>query len=123
MSHATDLLENYRKFIGLPWLPGQAAQQRSVFLVYNPQEELKVRLLLGDFESATKAAGHSWAFADADDWFAEWMSEQEYKDAYFEEPDLFSDEQLEPFADSVADRVVKAAATHSPGGGERRTTQ
>ena len=109
MSHASDLLDNYRKFISLPWLPGQAAQQRSIFLVYNPPEELKVRLLLGDFESATKASGHGWALAEADDWFAEWMSAQEYKEAYFEEPDLFSEEQLEPFADYVADRIVETA--------------
>ena len=109
MSHVSNLLDNYRKFISLPWIPGLAAQQRSIFLVYDPSEELKVRLALGDFESATNASGHGWASAETDDWFADWMSAQEYKEAYFEEPDLFSEEQLEPFVQYVADRIIETA--------------
>ena len=117
MSHVSNLLDNYRKFISLPWIPGLAAQQRSIFLVYDPSEELKVRLALGDFESATNASGHGWASTETDDWFADWMSAQEYKEAYFEEPDLFSEEQLEPFVQYVADRIIETAGpvTDDPG--------
>ena len=58
MSHISELAERYTRHIGLEWLKGQAPAQRVIFLVYDAPDELKVRLALPEFESATKAAGH-----------------------------------------------------------------
>lgn len=109
MSRASDLAEKYHKFIDLPWLTGLAAPQRVIFLSYEPAEELKVRLLHPTFESVTKAAGHGWQLVDLEFLFAKWMSEEEYKESYFESPELLSDDQLEPFVSYAADYIVSSA--------------
>lgn len=113
MSHASDLVDKYATQIGLPWLASLAPPQRVVFLAYSPAEELKVRLLLDSFEAATQAAGHGWKLVDVENCFAKWMAAQEYKEAYFSSPELFSDDQLEPLGAHCADWIVAEAGPHA----------
>lgn len=111
MSHTAELTEKYGRFIGLEWLKSQAPAQRVIFLVYEAAEELKVRLFMDDFEAVTKAAKHSWKLIDIEGVFARWMAEQEYKDAYFESPEDFTEDQLEPFVEYVASYIVAEAGS------------
>lgn len=117
MSHISELAEKYARHIGLEWLKGQAPAQRVIFLVYDAPDELKARLALADFESSTKATGHGWTLVDVENDFAEWMSSQEYAEAYFESPEDFTADQLDPLADYVAGHIVSeaGAAAKDPG--------
>ncbi len=47
-----------------------------------------LRARIGEFEQATRGAGHGWTLVDSTSWFAEWMARDEYRDAYFEDPSL-----------------------------------
>ena len=88
MSNKIDkLLEQYQKFIRLPWADNLAAEQRVAFIVYDAADERRLGNKIGDFEEATTNAGHEWAHCDLENAFPQWMSENDYKESYFEDPD------------------------------------
>lgn len=58
--------------------------------VYPPEHERRLRLHVPDFEVATKEADHSWALIDITTSFERWMADHEYRDEYFESPDLLA---------------------------------
>jgi hypothetical protein len=88
MSYVDDLLAAYRKFAGLPWQRNLAPPQRVWMAIYPPTDERRLRLHLQAFEVATKEAGHSWSLVDITTSFERWMASHEYRDSYFEAPDL-----------------------------------
>ena len=90
MSFAKRLLLAYSNFIGTPWGDQLAPSQRVIFCVYDPAEELKVRAAIGEFDLATKQAGHGWSLFDLTDTFADWLSQQPHSERYFAKPDFLS---------------------------------
>ena len=84
------LLQRYERFITPPWPEGLAGPQRVIFAVYDPRDERRLRMRLGEFEIATKRAGRRWLACDLTDAFPKWMASHKYRDAYFEEPDNLS---------------------------------
>jgi hypothetical protein len=85
-SRLNKLVRNYAHHIGLPWQAGLADEQRVLFAVYNKEEELKLRARTEEFRVASEAAGHAWLLLDITNAFAEWMAAEEYRDAYFTDP-------------------------------------
>jgi len=55
--------------------------------VYPPELERRVRARLPDFEIATRESGHQWLLHDATAAFSGWLAGQEYRDAYYADPD------------------------------------
>ncbi|MBK5942673.1 BREX protein BrxB domain-containing protein [Halorhodospira halophila] len=90
MSKTQRLIQSYRSFIELPWRDDTAAVQRVMFCVYPEQEELRLRAKIGEFELATREAGHGWAEFDLTDTFPQWMASQRHKEKYFRSPHLLS---------------------------------
>ncbi len=88
MSYVEDLLEEYRTFVALPWQQNLAPDQRVWMAVYPPEHERRIRLHFPDFGVATTHGGHSWAAIDVTTSFERWMASHEYREAYFESPDL-----------------------------------
>jgi hypothetical protein len=88
VSYVDDLLAAYRKFVALPWQRDLAAAQQVWMAVYPPEHERRVRLHLTGFEVATKEAGHTWGLIDITTAFEDWMANHEYREQYFESPDL-----------------------------------
>jgi hypothetical protein len=84
------LVESYGRFISVPWRDDTAAQQRVIFCVYDPKDELYLRAKVDEFEIATRQADHEWALFDLTDTFADWLSAQKYAESYFRKPDLLS---------------------------------
>ena len=107
MSEIDDLLERYERYVKLPWDRKLAGAQRVWFARYDPAQERRLRLRIGEFEAATTHAGHMWHLVDITDAFAEWMANHEYKDAYFEQPKDM-ELALADFSDAVAERVRQA---------------
>lgn len=101
------LLAEYRNQLWLPWSRTIAGPQRVWMVVYDPELERRLRLRLEEFAIETREAGRRWALVDLTTAFAEWLAANEYRDAYFNEPELLSG-ALGGFADSLADRVAAA---------------
>ena len=90
VSYVDELLDAYRSFVSLPWQENLAPAQRVWMAVYPPEYERRLRLHLPDFEVATKEASHRWALIDITTSFERWMAEHQYRDEYFESPDLLA---------------------------------
>lgn len=87
MGKIEDLAAAYERPICIPWQRTVAGAQRVVMVVYDKELERTLRARLAEFQQRTEAAGHSWHVHDFTTSFAEWMAEQEYREAYFEEPE------------------------------------
>jgi hypothetical protein len=96
------LIAAYSRFVQLPWDRSVSGSERVWLAIYPPREERRLRARIGEFEIATKAAGHGWTEFDLKDEFAAWMAKQEYREAYFEDP-----EALEPLLDSFGDELTE----------------
>ena len=90
MSKIKRLLAAYSKFINIPWRDAAAPAQRVIFCVYNGSDESRLRAKIGEFELATREAGHEWHLFDLTDSFAEWMSGQRYAASYYKQPHLLA---------------------------------
>lgn len=87
MSRIDDLAALYGRHIGLPWQRTVAGAQRVIMVVYEKELERSLRARKGEFEQRTRAAGHGWKEFDCTRLFADWMARDEYREAYFENPD------------------------------------
>lgn len=77
-------------------------------VVYKKERERDLRARIEEFEQATRDEGHGWVQADATRWFAEWMGSHEYRDAYFEEPELLEGALQSDFREFAAERLKDA---------------
>lgn len=111
MSYIDDLLDAYRKFVALPWQTNLAPPQRVWMAVYPPEHERRLRLHIPDFEVATKEAGHPWACIDITTSFERWMANHQYRDTYFESPELL-ETALPAFLDQLIVEVGDQLAQH-----------
>ncbi len=106
MSEIEELKRIYEAQVRARWDPSLAGLQKTWFAIYNPSQERRLRLHLSDFESATKNAGHGWKLIDLTDTFAKWMASQEYRESYFQQPDLL-DLALSDFTEYVVRLVFE----------------
>ena len=106
MSEIEVLLSRYVRYVRLPWDHKLAGAQKVWFARYDPGQERRLRLRIGEFQTATINAGHTWRLVDITDAFAEWMTNHEYKGEYFEQPEDM-ELALVDFADAVAEQVRK----------------
>lgn len=101
------LIKNYARFASLPWERNLSGAQKVWFIVYDPIDERRIRARLGEFELETRKADHRWKVLDLTQIFASWMSSQEYRDSYFETPDLL-DMALEDLKMEAANTIRSA---------------
>ncbi|SEM42615.1 protein of unknown function [Butyrivibrio sp. ob235] len=109
MSRIQTLVNNYQKFIDLPWRD-VSSEQRIIFCVYEPTEEMTLRYNIPAFKLATEDTGHRWMEYDLTTCFEDWMGKQKYAEAYFAEPEKllqmprkFEDYIEESFKEKTAD--------------------
>ncbi|TVL98971.1 MAG: DUF1788 domain-containing protein [Candidatus Brocadia sp. WS118] len=88
------LIEAYIKVVNEPWSSALSGQERIWFLVYDPAEQRKIDLHLGEFETATIRAKKKWRSMTLKHCFPSWMAHHEYKEDYFTSPEYIVD-QLE----------------------------
>lgn len=112
MSYVDDLLDAYAKFIALPWQQNLAAPQRVWMAVYPPEHERRLRRQLLAFETATVKAKHGWGKIDITTSFEVWMANHEYRDAYFEDPELL-ETALPAFLDHLVGGVRRQLVNYS----------
>ncbi len=105
----SSLLKNYESHISLPWSKMISPEERSVFVIYKPEDELKLRARVGEFELASIKYNHSWTLLDVTDSFADWLAGQDYAEAYFEDPEYLS-ANYEYFAKELVDQLAQQVA-------------
>ena len=105
MGRIEDLAERYERHIAAPWQRNLAGAQKAIFVMYPKEDERKLRAKRHEFEVRTKEAGHTWREFDLTPIFAEWMSGDEYRDAYFECPEDLEMKLVGEFVHDVASRL------------------
>ena len=116
MSQVRELAAVYRRHVSAPWQRTLAGAQRVMMIVYPKERERTLRAHVGEFEQATVQAGHKWQPVNCTTWFAEWMADQEYRDAYFEDPEFLGaklDEDFRQFAASRLTGVLEKAGENT----------
>jgi len=109
MARIEDLADSYRRHIAVPWQRMVAGAQRVVMIVYDREMELRLRARKLLFETATRDAGHEWHEVDLTNAFATWMAADDYRDAYFENPeDLSLKLASHEFRDYLCNRIRTA---------------
>ncbi len=81
------LANNYERHMSVPWQLSVSGAQRVMLLIYDKEQERALRARLGEFEIKTRNAGHEWLHYDCTTVFSHWLANDEYRDAYFEDPD------------------------------------
>lgn len=99
------LVAEYRRHLTVPWQQGLAAVQRVIFAVYDKADELRLRANVEEFALATQQAGKQWLLIDLTHAFPQWMTAQEYRDAYFESPEDMTGYQAGELTVFVADLI------------------
>jgi hypothetical protein len=107
MGRIEDLADRYEEQVSAPWMKNLPGAQRVMLLVYEKDLERMLRARIDEFASRTKAAGHGWHLVDMTTWFSEWMRDVEYRDSYFESPDLLEMKLEGDFKQHVAKRLEK----------------
>lgn len=102
MSEVQDLLKAFENFLQLPWNNYLSGQEKTWFIVYDPNQERRVRLRIPEFQVITTKVGRKWELLDITNSFAEWMVEIDYREAYFENP-----EDMDPMLKDYTDQVVR----------------
>ena len=105
MGKIEDLAAVYERHVSVPWQRSVAGAQRVMLVVYEKELERTLRARIGEFEQATQRSGHDWKRVDCTRWFAEWMAADEYRESWFEDPDLLGMKLEGEFREHVANRL------------------
>jgi hypothetical protein len=107
MGRVEDLAAEYYRHISAPWQRTSSGAQRVMLVVYEKEIERALRARIGEFEQATLRANHRWKLVDCSKWFSEWMATEEYRESYFETPELLVMKLSTDFKRSIAQRLTK----------------
>jgi hypothetical protein len=116
MGRIEQLAESYGRHIAMPWQRTVSGAQRVIMIVYDKELERTLAARRDEFRIATQKAGHQWLEVDITESFAEWMADEEYREAYFESPDDLQLKLEVEFAKFVADKI--RAELEKPEAGE-----
>lgn len=105
-SKIDQLLDSFEKVVNEPWSSSLSGQERIWFLVYDPADQRKIDLRMGDFETLSVKASKKWTSISMKMCFPQWMANHEYKEEYFREPEYIVD-QLETEFIPYAIRFLK----------------
>ena len=112
MSRVDDLVQNYERFVALKWQENLAPPQRVWMAVYPSVDERRLRLHVPAFKTATEKSECVWGLIDLSTRFEAWMAAHEYRDAYFEDPELLPP-ALSRFMDDLVEEVRAELESYS----------
>ena len=101
------LLASFELVVNEPWSTSLSGHERVWFLVYDPAEQRKVDLRIGDFETATLKAGKRWITISLKKCFPNWMKSHDYKEEYFNDPDALVDQLEAEFKQYAVDYLIE----------------
>lgn len=107
MNRIESLAKNYGRHLDVPWQTSVSGAQKVMLLVYNKEDERSLRARIGEFELVTRDAGYNWIVHDFTTAFSEWLASDEYRDAYFEEPDDLTMKTEGEFKSHIAESLLR----------------
>jgi len=107
-SKVDQLLDVFEKVVNEPWSSRLSGSERVWFLVYDPSEQRKLDLRIGDFATSAVRANKKWQEISLKECFPTWMSSHDYKEEYFANPEYIVD-QLEAEFIPYAIQFMKSA--------------
>lgn len=105
-SKVDQLLSAFEAVVTEPWSSVLSGQERIWFLVYDPADQRKVDLRMGDFENTTLKSNKKLISISMKHCFPKWMSEHDYKDEYFNDPESLLDQLEAEFKQYAIDFLV-----------------
>lgn len=106
LSKVDQLLNAYEAVVNEPWSTSLSGHERIWFLVYDPVEQRKVDLRIGDFETLTIKANKKWINISLKNCFPKWMSTHDYKEEYFQDPESLVDQLEADFKQYAIDFLI-----------------
>lgn len=107
MGRIEDLAAAYGRHVSAPWQRTLAGAQRVTMVIYDKELERSLRARIGEFEQSTQRGGHGWKLVDCTNWFANWMANEEYRDAYFEDPGLLGMKLEGEFREKAVQQLMR----------------
>lgn len=105
-SKVDQLISAYETVVNEPWSSVLSGQERIWFLVYDPADQRKVELRMGDFETTTLKAKKRWISVSLKECFPNWMSQHDYKEEYFQDPESLIDQLEAEFKQYAIDYLI-----------------
>jgi hypothetical protein len=105
-----DLADRYAQHVATPWQKTIAGAQRVLMLVYEKELERTLQCRRDLFRQATESAGFQWSEVDVTSAFGRWLGSDEYREAFFENPEDLRLKLETDFPVFVAEEVKRALA-------------
>jgi hypothetical protein len=86
MNRIETLAKKFEDHISLQWQQNLSSPEKTIFIVYPKDDELRLRAKKDLFRQACVKAAHPWQEIDLDGAFPDWMASQDYAEDYFEFP-------------------------------------
>lgn len=109
LNRITKLRRAYETQLGLVWDKGLHGAEKTWFAVYEPDDERRLRAMLGDFELSSVSATKKWECLDVTSSFETWLAESEYREEYFADPD-FLEMQYGEFERNLQEQIRSKCA-------------
>ncbi len=105
-SKVDQLISAFEAVVTEPWSSVLSGQERIWFLVYDPADQRKVDLRIGDFENTTLKSNKRWINISMKQCFPKWMAAHDYKEEYFNDPESLLDQLEAEFKQYAVDFLV-----------------
>lgn len=106
ISKIDQLIAAFDKVVNEPWNNSLSGQEKVWFLVYEPSEQRKIDLRIGDFENATLKSGKKWFEITLKNCFPTWMAAHDYREEYFQDPEALVDQLDVDFKQFAIDYII-----------------
>ena len=108
------ILQQYKDYIATPWKADLSPKERTIFLVYNKEEERRMTAMVPEFRLATEVLGHRWVDFDCSTLYSRWIADHEYRESYFEEPELLQGILETDFREWIVNRFHEVSVDTGP---------
>lgn len=99
------LARKFEEHISLAWQPNLTSAEKTIFIVYPKEDELRLRAKKDLFRQACVKAGHPWHEVDLESAFPEWMGTLEYANEYYKFPEDLKQKLETEFTEFVAGKI------------------
>ncbi len=105
MTRIEALVRAYEDHVRTPWGSAISGAERVWMVVYDKEQERRLRMNINEFEHVTRRAKRGWRQVDCTGWFADWLTDDEYRDAWFDEPEMLGLKLQGEFREAMAGRL------------------
>jgi hypothetical protein len=113
MNRIETLARKFEDHISLAWQSSLTAAEKTIFVVYPKEEELRLRAKKDLFRQASLKSSHPWREIDLDAAFPKWMAALDYAEEYHRFPEDLRQKLETEFTAFVASLILAELETLS----------